>query len=177
MGGTACSKKLFRWDDVKGCQPKYFDFFFKCPHNTLILILHGLEYMLHWSGPGKVNQDNTEVMYQIESMLILCGWAHSQSWHRCIFHPSENFSGLFLVVLLWTLPCFNLLPTVLPLSPRKAPQSKWSCMDRQMYKTLLPKWTTVQWTAYVTSIWTVQINDNPMDRRPFWRSIGPPILR
>ena len=147
MGGTACSKKLFRWDDVKGCQPKYFDFFFKCPHNTLILILHGLEYMLHWSGPGKVNQDNTEVMYQIESMLILCGWAHSQSWHRCIFHPSENFSGLFLVVLLWTLPCFNLLPTVLPLSSRKAPQSKWSFIDRPNVRNFL-----------------VQKDNGPMDR-------------
>ena len=26
------------------------------------------------------------------------------------------------------------------------------------------KWTTVQWTAYVTSIWTVQMDDGPMDR-------------
>ena len=26
------------------------------------------------------------------------------------------------------------------------------------------KWTVVQWTAYVTSIWTVQMDDGPMDR-------------
>ena len=43
------------------------------------------------------------------------------------------------------------------------------------------KWTVVQWTAYVTSIWTVQMDDGPMDRpcnvnldRPNGRrSIGP----
>ena len=27
------------------------------------------------------------------------------------------------------------------------------------------KWTTVQWTAYVTSIWTVHIDDGPMDHQ------------
>ena len=26
------------------------------------------------------------------------------------------------------------------------------------------KWTAVQWTAYVTSIWTVQMDDGPLDR-------------
>ena len=34
----------------------------------------------------------------------------------------------------------------------------------QMYETYSSKWTTVQWTAYVTSIWTVQMDDGPMDR-------------
>ena len=47
------------------------------------------------------------------------------------------------------------------------------------------KWTAVQWTAYVTSVWTVQMDDGPMDRlcyvnldRPNGqRSNGPPMLR
>ena len=55
----------------------------------------------------------------------------------------------------------------------------------QMYKTYSSKWTTVQWTACVTSIWTVQIDDGPMDRlcyvnldcpngqRPMLRQFGP----
>ena len=117
---------------------------------------------------------------------------------------------------------------------RKAPQSKWSCMDRPNVQNLLvqmdggsfdrlcydnlgrtngrrsngppmlrhfgpSKWMTVQWTTYVTSIWTVQngqrSNGPSMLRQfrpskwttvhwtivhldgPFGRSIGPPILR
>ena len=47
------------------------------------------------------------------------------------------------------------------------------------------KWTPVRWTGYVTSIWTIQIDDGPMDRlgsvnldRPNGqRSNGPPMLR
>ena len=39
------------------------------------------------------------------------------------------------------------------------------------------KWTALQWTAYVTSIWAVQMDDGPMACRPFGRSIKPPILR
>ena len=38
------------------------------------------------------------------------------------------------------------------------------------------KWTTVQWTVHVMSIWTVQMDDGPIDRCSFGRSIGPPIL-
>ena len=34
----------------------------------------------------------------------------------------------------------------------------------QMYKTYSSKWTMIQWTAYVTSIWTVQMDDSSMDR-------------
>ena len=47
------------------------------------------------------------------------------------------------------------------------------------------KWTTVEWTAYVTSIWTVQMEDGPMDRLCYVnldrlngrRSNGPSMLR
>ena len=47
------------------------------------------------------------------------------------------------------------------------------------------KWTVVQWTAYVTSIWTVQMDDGPMDRVCYInlgcpnrrQSDGPPTLR
>ena len=47
------------------------------------------------------------------------------------------------------------------------------------------KWTVVQWTAYVKSIWTVQMDDGPMDslcyakldRPNGQRSNGPPMLR
>ena len=65
---------------------------------------------------------------------------------------------------------------------RKAPQSKWNCMDRPNVLNLLvqmddglsngppmsrqfgpSKGTVVQWTAYVMSIWTVQMDDGPMD--------------
>ena len=113
----------------------------------------------------------------------------------------------------------TLLLVLLSALVRKAPQSKWSCMDRPNVRNLLvqmdygpmdrlcyvnlgrpngrrssglpmlrqfgpSKWTMVQWTAYVTSILTVQMNDSPMDRpcyvnldRPFGRYIGLPILQ
>ena len=51
----------------------------------------------------------------------------------------------------------------------------------QMYETYSSKWMTIQWTAYVKSIWTDQMDSGPMDRlcyvnldRPNGRqSIGP----
>ena len=47
------------------------------------------------------------------------------------------------------------------------------------------KWKVVQWAAYVTSIWTVQMDDGPMDsvcyvnldRPNRQQSDGPPMLR
>ena len=35
------------------------------------------------------------------------------------------------------------------------------------------KWTTVQWTVHVTSIWTVQMDDGPMDRLCYVNLDGP----
>ena len=54
-----------------------------------------------------------------------------------------------------------------------------------MYETYPSKWMTIQWYAYVTSIWTVHMDDGPMDRlcyvnldRPNGRrSNGPFMLR
>ena len=38
------------------------------------------------------------------------------------------------------------------------------------------KWTTVQWTVYVTSIWTVQMDDGPMDS-PCYVNLDGPLER
>ena len=59
------------------------------------------------------------------------------------------------------------------------------CWTVKMYKTYLSKWTVVQWTAYVMLIWSVQMDNGPMDHlycvnlnRPNRRqSNGSPMLR
>ena len=61
-------------------------------------------------------------------------------------------------------------------------RSNWLPMLREFGPSKL---TTVQWTTYVTLIWTVQMDDGPMERlsyvnldRPSWQwSNGPPLLR
>ena len=64
---------------------------------------------------------------------------------------------------------------------RKAPQSKWSCLNRPNVQNLLVQiddglvarifyvnldrtiWTLVQWTTYITLIWTVQMVGGTID--------------
>ena len=46
----------------------------------------------------------------------------------------------------------------------RLPSSNGFVLTVQMNKTYSSKWMTVQWTAYITSILTVQMDDGPRDR-------------
>ena len=54
--------------------------------------------------------------------------------------------------------------------------SKWTRVQWTAYVTSIwtVQMTTVQWTVHVTSIRTVQMDDSLLDHRPFGQSIGPP---
>ena len=44
------------------------------------------------------------------------------------------------------------------------PKGQWSNDPAMLCQFGPSKWATVQWTAYVMSIWTVQMDDGQMDR-------------
>ena len=64
------------------------------------------------------------------------------------------------------------------------PNGRWYNGPPMLRQFGLSKWTMVQWTDYVTSIWTVQMDDGPMDRlccvnldRLYYSNLDRPKLR